>query len=41
MQYVISISAAACQGIVAAQTTTDEMLLKRIAHGDRSAMHTL
>lgn len=41
MQNVIAISAAARQGIVAAQATTDEMLLMRIAHGDRAAMHTL
>ncbi|GEC15778.1 sigma-70 family RNA polymerase sigma factor [Nitrobacter winogradskyi] len=41
MQNVIAISAVACQGIVAAQTTTDAMLLEQIADGDRSAMHTL
>jgi RNA polymerase sigma-70 factor (ECF subfamily) len=41
MQNVIAINAAACQGIIAAQATTDEMLLERIAHGDRAAMHTL
>lgn len=41
MQNVIAISAAARQGIVAAQATTDEMLLMRIARGDRAAMHTL
>ena len=41
MQNVIAINAAAYQGIIAAQATTDEMLLERIAHGDRAAMHTL
>ena len=41
MQNVIAINAAACQGIIAAQATTDEMLLERIADGDRTAMHTL
>jgi RNA polymerase sigma-70 factor (ECF subfamily) len=41
MQNVIAINAAARQGIIAAQATTDEMLLERIADGDRTAMHTL
>ncbi|MGN6116329.1 MAG: sigma-70 family RNA polymerase sigma factor [Nitrobacter sp.] len=41
MQNVIAINAAARQGIVAAQATSDEMLLERIAEGDRTAMHTL
>ena len=41
MQNVIAINAAARQGIVAAQATSDEMLLERIADGDRTAMHTL
>src|ERR1051325_4205032 len=41
MQNVIAINAAARQGIVAAQATSDEMLLERIARGDRTAMHVL
>jgi RNA polymerase sigma-70 factor (ECF subfamily) len=41
MQNVIAIDAAACQGIIAAQATTDEMLLDSIADGDRTAMHVL
>ncbi|ABE64409.1 RNA polymerase, sigma subunit, ECF family [Nitrobacter hamburgensis X14] len=41
MQNVVAINAAARQGIIAAQATTDEMLLERIADGDRTAMHTL
>jgi RNA polymerase sigma-70 factor (ECF subfamily) len=41
MQNVIAINAAARQGIVAAQATSDEMLLESIAEGDRTAMHTL
>ena len=41
MQNIIAINAAARQGIIAAQATTDEMLLERIADGDRTAMHTL
>ncbi|WP_438275560.1 sigma-70 family RNA polymerase sigma factor [Nitrobacter sp.] len=41
MQNVIAINAAARQGIIAAQATTDEMLLEQIADGDRTAMHTL
>lgn len=41
MQNVIAINAAAHQGIITAQATTDEMLLERIADRDRTAMHTL
>lgn len=41
MQNVIAINAAARQGIVTVQATTDEMLLNNIAGGDRNAMHTL
>jgi RNA polymerase sigma-70 factor, ECF subfamily len=41
MQNVVAINSAASQGIIAAQATTDEMLLQRIAGGDRTAMHTL
>src|SRR3954467_5568311 len=41
MQNVIAINAAARQGILAAQATSDEMLLERIAGGDRTAMHVL
>lgn len=41
MQNVIAINAAGQQGIVAARATTDEMLLEKIANGDRTAMHTL
>jgi RNA polymerase sigma-70 factor (ECF subfamily) len=41
MQNVIAINAAARQGIVTAQATTDEMLLGSIAVGGRTAMHTL
>ena len=41
MQNVIALNAAGRQGIVTARATTDEMLLERIATGDRSAMHTL
>jgi RNA polymerase sigma-70 factor (ECF subfamily) len=40
MQNVIAINAAASQGIIAAQATSDEMLLESIADGDRTAMHT-
>jgi RNA polymerase sigma-70 factor (ECF subfamily) len=40
MQNVIAINDAASQGIIAAQATSDEMLLERIADGDRTAMHT-
>src|SRR5438309_2279043 len=41
MHNVIAINAAARQGIVAAQATSDEMLLENIAAGGRTAMHTL
>jgi|SRR5947209_1042438 RNA polymerase sigma-70 factor, ECF subfamily len=41
MHNVIAINAAARQGIIAAQVTTDEMLLKSIADGGRNAMHIL
>ena len=41
MQNVIAINAAGQQGIIAARATSDEMLLEKIAAGDRSAMHTL
>jgi RNA polymerase sigma-70 factor (ECF subfamily) len=41
MQNVIAINAAASQGIIAAQATSDEMLLESIAAGGRSAMHIL
>src|ERR1700741_115416 len=41
MQNVIAINAAASQGIVAAQATSDEMLLESIASGNRTAMHIL
>ena len=41
MQNVIAINAAARQGIIAAQATSDEMLLESIADGGRTAMHTL
>jgi RNA polymerase sigma-70 factor (ECF subfamily) len=41
MQNVVAINAAGRQGIIAAQATTDEMLLERIADGDRTAMNTL
>ena len=41
MQNVIAINAAAREGIIVAQATTDEMLLAQIADGDRTAMHTL
>jgi len=41
MQNVVAINAAASQGIIAAQATTDDMLLESIADGDRTAMHTL
>ncbi|MET0443780.1 sigma-70 family RNA polymerase sigma factor [Tardiphaga sp.] len=41
MSNVIAINAAGRQGIITARATTDEMLLERIATGDRSAMHTL
>ena len=41
MQNVIAINAAARQSIIAAQATSDEMLLESIADGNRTAMHTL
>jgi RNA polymerase sigma-70 factor (ECF subfamily) len=41
MQNVIAINAAARQGIIAAQATSDEMLLESIANGVRNAMHIL
>ena len=39
MQNVIAINAAGRQGIIAAQATSDNMLLESIADGGRSAMH--
>jgi RNA polymerase sigma-70 factor (ECF subfamily) len=39
MQNIIAINSAAQQGIIAAQATSDEMLLDCIAGGDRNAMH--
>jgi len=41
MLNVVAINSAASQGIIAAQATTDDMLLQSIADGDRTAMHTL
>ena len=41
MQNVVAINAAASQGIITAQATTDDMLLQSIADGDRTAMHIL
>jgi RNA polymerase sigma-70 factor, ECF subfamily len=41
MQNVVAINSAASQGIIAAQATSDDMLLKSIADGDRTAMHIL
>src|SRR6201994_2709094 len=41
MRNVVAINEVARQGIIAAQATSDEMLLERIADGDRTAMHTL
>ena len=41
MQNIFAINAVASQGIIAAQATSDEMLLEAIAEGDRTAMHTL
>jgi RNA polymerase sigma-70 factor (ECF subfamily) len=41
MQNVIALNAAARQGIIAAQATSDEMLLESISDGDRTAMHIL
>ena len=41
MQNIVAINAAASQGIIAAQATSDGMLLEAIAGGDRTAMHIL
>src|SRR5258708_12948698 len=41
MQNVIAINAAARQGIIAAQATSDELLLESIADGGRTAMHII
>ena len=41
MQNVVAINEAARQSIVAAQATSDEMLLESIADGNRTAMHIL
>jgi RNA polymerase sigma-70 factor, ECF subfamily len=41
MPKVVAINAAAQQGLIAAQATSDEALLESIAEGDRTAMHTL
>ena len=41
MQNVVAINSAARQSIIAAQATSDEMLLEGIAEGNRTAMHTL
>jgi RNA polymerase sigma-70 factor (ECF subfamily) len=41
MQNVVAINAAGRLAIIAALTTSDEMLLEGIAAGDRTAMHTL
>ena len=41
MQNVIALNAAGQQGIITARATSDEMLLEKIATGDRTAMHTL
>jgi RNA polymerase sigma-70 factor (ECF subfamily) len=41
MPNVIAINAAARQGIIAAQATSDEMLLESIVDGGRTAMHIL
>ncbi|MBV9559976.1 MAG: sigma-70 family RNA polymerase sigma factor [Bradyrhizobium sp.] len=41
MQNVVAINAAARDSIVAAQATSDEMLLASIADGNRTAMHIL
>ena len=41
MQNVVAINAAARESIIAAQATSDEALLGRIAEGDRTAMHIL
>jgi RNA polymerase sigma-70 factor, ECF subfamily len=41
MPNVIAINAQASQGIIAAQATSDDMLLESIADGNRTAMHIL
>ncbi len=41
MPNVIAINAQASQGIIAAQATSDDMLLASIADGNRTAMHIL
>jgi RNA polymerase sigma-70 factor, ECF subfamily len=41
MQNVVAINAEASQGIIAAQATSDDMLLESIADGNRTAMHIL
>ena len=41
MQNVVAMNSAASQGIITAQATTDDMLLRSIADGDRTAMHIL
>ena len=41
MQNIVAINAAARQGIIAAQATSDEMLVEGIAEGGRTAMHIL
>ena len=41
MQNIIAINLAAHRGILAAQATSDEMLLEGIAEGGRTAMHIL
>lgn len=41
MQNIIAINAAAQQGILAAQATSDEMLLESVAEGSKPAMHIL
>ena len=41
MPNVIAINAQANQGIIAAQATSDDMLLESIADGNRTAMHIL
>jgi RNA polymerase sigma-70 factor (ECF subfamily) len=41
MPNVIAINAEASQGIIAAQATSDDMLLESIADGNRTAMHIL
>ena len=41
MSKVVAINAAAQQGLIAAQATSDEALLESISEGGRTAMHTL